>query len=684
MQGRRPGLLTRTVVAATALTVLSGLIGQVPASAAGSTAAGTSAAAAGQLPEATQEEKVNAIRTLGLDIDNTWLVLRDRDFVFKIFDNADGVKSPLVKAAALQAYRDGDAASTQFIRTDIFGLDRQDKDNYARAKLERDQARKLKQSAAALIAMPVTDQQLDLGYRDFIYDLWHYVTGYPKVKSGLLDAFGADEAAQKMFLTTGLLAAKRQDQQDAIDADKAKTEAEKARIAARNARANAATVVLLQTTDAMLDLPDDFFIRKILEKAVAGSEVAKGAQTALNSSAPADWKAFLATGIFAADKRDVEIARERKAAEDRQRVLQLKAKAENGMLRPRLVAAAVAALAGGDDAVAAFLAKDVEQAGLLDQALQTTTPSVKGWYLRSEGGDAGITPGDAGTSGTAKLGAATWTVTEGLSDPDCFSLKSTQVEGAYLRIKDLRVQLAANDGTDAFKRDATWCSKPGLAGTGVSLESKSQPGRFLRHINAQVWAANASAENWFDVERLFKEDSSWYPVDPDPAVSTPITLHWYNDDGFRAAVGNPKADEVYDANGVNGLPVRYRDFDKARVYYSDAAGVHAVSGAALEKYKSVGEYHWLLPIEDTTGTPDGIGSYTHFQSGASIYWSPNTGAHLVYGAIRALWEQLGWEKSYLGYPLTDESPAGSLRRSTFEHGNIDHDPATGRTWDYRV
>jgi hypothetical protein len=677
-------LLTRTVVAATALTVLSGLIGQVPATAAGAAAAATSAAAAGQLPEATQEEKVNALRTLGLDIDNSWLVLRDRDFVFKIFDSADEVKSPLVKAGALQAYRDGDAAATQFVRTDIFGLDRQDKDNYARTKLERDQARKLKQSAAALIAMPVTAQQLDLGYRDFVYDLWRYVTGYPKVKSGLLDAFGADETAQKAFLATGLLAAKRQDQQDAIDADKAKTDAEKARAAARNARANAATVVLLQTTDAMLDLPDDFFIRKILEKAVAGSEVAKAAQAALNSTAPADWAAFLGTGIFAADKRDIEIDREKKAAEDRQRLLQLKAKAEAGGVRPRLVAAAAAALAGGSDAIAAFLAKDVQQAGLLDQALEVTTPGFKGRYVQSAGGDAWTATGDAGTSGTAKVGAATWTVTDGLADPDCFSLKSADVEGAYLRIKDLRVQLAANDGTDAFKRDATWCAKPGLAAGGVSLEAKSQPGRFLRHVNAQLWAANGSGANWFDAASVFAEDSTWAVVAPDPVVSTPITMRWRNDDGFRAAVGNPKADEVYDANGVNGLPVRYRDFDRARVYSSDASGVHAVTGATLEKYKSVGEYRWLLPIEDTTATPDGVGTHTHFQNGASIYWSPKTDAHLIYGAIRAWWQGLDWERSYLGYPVTDEFPAGNLRRSTFEHGNIDHDPATGRTWDYRT
>src|SRR5207248_2093457 len=133
-------------------------------------------------------------------------------------------------------YRDGDQASTLFIRTTITELAGRDRDNYARSQLERDQARKLKQSAAALIAMPVTDQQLDLGYRDFIYELWRFATRYPKVKAAALTAFGASEPDQKIFLASGLLAAKRQDQQDAIDADRQKTEAEKARQKARNAR----------------------------------------------------------------------------------------------------------------------------------------------------------------------------------------------------------------------------------------------------------------------------------------------------------------------------------------------------------------------------------------------------------------------------------------------------------------
>jgi len=53
-------------------------------------------------------------------------------------------------------------------------LAQRDRDNWARAKVERDLARKLKQSAASVIAMPVTDEQLDLGYKDFVYKIWQF------------------------------------------------------------------------------------------------------------------------------------------------------------------------------------------------------------------------------------------------------------------------------------------------------------------------------------------------------------------------------------------------------------------------------------------------------------------------------------------------------------------------------
>jgi hypothetical protein len=91
---------------------------------------------------------------------------------------------------------------------------------------------------------------------------------------------------------------------------------------------------------------------------------------------------------------------------------------------------------------------------------------------------------------------------------------------------------------------------------------------------------------------------------------------------------------------------------------------------------------WLgflgYPTTDETVTPDGIGRYNHFQNG-SIYWSPTTGAHEVRGAIREEWAARGWEKSTLGYPVSDETDEidGSGRVSLFEHGAIHWNRATG-------
>ena len=84
------------------------------------------------------------------------------------------------------------------------------------------------------------------------------------------------------------------------------------------------------------------------------------------------------------------------------------------------------------------------------------------------------------------------------------------------------------------------------------------------------------------------------------------------------------------------------------------------------------------PLTDETTTPDGVGRYNHFQSG-SIYWTPSTGAHEVHGAIRGLWASLGWERSWLGYPISSEltTPDGVGRYSLFQHGGIFWTPTGG-------
>jgi hypothetical protein len=84
------------------------------------------------------------------------------------------------------------------------------------------------------------------------------------------------------------------------------------------------------------------------------------------------------------------------------------------------------------------------------------------------------------------------------------------------------------------------------------------------------------------------------------------------------------------------------------------------------------------PLTDELTTPDGVGRFNHFQGG-SVYWTPTTGAHEVHGAIAAKWASLGFERSFLGYPTSDESDLGvnGGRFSNFQKGQIAWSPTSG-------
>jgi hypothetical protein len=100
------------------------------------------------------------------------------------------------------------------------------------------------------------------------------------------------------------------------------------------------------------------------------------------------------------------------------------------------------------------------------------------------------------------------------------------------------------------------------------------------------------------------------------------------------------------------------------------------------KYQSLGGVQGFLKKATTPvrPCPDGEGFFRHYQGG-SIYFHPDTGAHEVRGAIRGLWASLGWEREFLGYPVTDELIGRDKekrgRYSRFQGGVVYWHPATG-------
>ncbi len=138
--------------------------------------------------------------------------------------------------------------------------------------------------------------------------------------------------------------------------------------------------------------------------------------------------------------------------------------------------------------------------------------------------------------------------------------------------------------------------------------------------------------------------------------------------------GNPAAEVQAGAGG--GF---FRRYQHGAIYWHPQVGAFWVYGDIYQKYLALKAEAGFLgyPLTDETGTPDGVGRYNHFQGG-SIYWTPKTKANEVHGAIRDRWAQLGWERSYLGYPVgdeTDNGPGGRISR--FQKGAILWSPQTG-------
>ncbi|RZL60428.1 MAG: hypothetical protein EOO93_13930 [Pedobacter sp.] len=107
-------------------------------------------------------------------------------------------------------------------------------------------------------------------------------------------------------------------------------------------------------------------------------------------------------------------------------------------------------------------------------------------------------------------------------------------------------------------------------------------------------------------------------------------------------------------------------------YNSHAKAVFEIHGAIYQKWVALGGTNWGIPNTDESPCWDGVGRYNHFNSDqATIMWSPQSGAQGIWGDIRRRWAELGWERSYLGYPTSDESnfPDGG-RVNSFQKGGI--------------
>jgi hypothetical protein len=87
----------------------------------------------------------------------------------------------------------------------------------------------------------------------------------------------------------------------------------------------------------------------------------------------------------------------------------------------------------------------------------------------------------------------------------CNSFESRNYPGFYIRHQNYRLKISKFENQDLFRKDATFCIRPGLAApNGVSFESVNFPGHFMRHSDFEL----RIQQN--DGGPYFKKDATYY------------------------------------------------------------------------------------------------------------------------------------------------------------------------------
>jgi uncharacterized protein with LGFP repeats len=160
------------------------------------------------------------------------------------------------------------------------------------------------------------------------------------------------------------------------------------------------------------------------------------------------------------------------------------------------------------------------------------------------------------------------------------------------------------------------------------------------------------------------------------AVATPetdaddaISGAWNASGGPAGPLGPPDGG-VYPVGGGYG-----QNYAGGKIFFTPATGAHVMQGAILEKYESLGG-----PADSDLGFPtidEGVGRApnsrnTTFSASDKpvIFWTPDTGARVVRGAINAAWDKLGGSAGSLGVPVEDEVYRGDVVTQKFSNGEL--------------
>jgi uncharacterized protein with LGFP repeats len=156
---------------------------------------------------------------------------------------------------------------------------------------------------------------------------------------------------------------------------------------------------------------------------------------------------------------------------------------------------------------------------------------------------------------------------------------------------------------------------------------------------------------------------------PDSDADAAITAAWDAGGGPTGPLGD-KDGGVYPVGTGFG-----QNFAGGVIFFTPDTGAHVMQGVILDKYQSLGgpaDSDLGFPtIDEGDGkAPDSRNSTFSAADRPVIFWTPDTDARVVRGAINAAWDKLGGSAGVLGVPTEDEVYSGDEVSQSFSGGQV--------------
>ncbi len=156
-------------------------------------------------------------------------------------------------------------------------------------------------------------------------------------------------------------------------------------------------------------------------------------------------------------------------------------------------------------------------------------------------------------------------------------------------------------------------------------------------------------------------------IDPTAAIN----MAWRAAGGANGPLGAKKDGP----NPIGGDGI-VQEFNGGKIFFSPATGANAVEGPVLQKYESLGG-----PVSSDLGFPianEADGGITPASRIATfsaadkpvIFWTPDHGAFVVRGAMKAAWDKLKGATGKLGAPVGDQTVDGDVVSQKFTGGKV--------------